>query len=280
MLRKEYQIIVDTKELEEKSIMRCKEFKSRDRKTIVAFSGGKDSLVLYMIAVKSGIDFIPIYSPTSVDPPELIYFLRDFNKWCKGKGYPEVVFQKYNTFTERQVGGKMVGREKTMWTLIGNRAIPPTRLARYCCDELKERTGEAGDTVFTGVRWEESKKRSEQKMVNFWKGKTMVRPIVDWKENEIWSYIIENEIPYCKLYDEGWDRLGCIGCPLGNQQRRELELYPKYKENYLRAFAKMLEHRKANNKERSWSSPEEVMKWWLGECDKQKKEIDGQCSFF
>lgn len=282
MKREDYQLIVDTSTKEKISIERCIQFQNRDkeRKTIVAFSGGKDSLVNYMIAVKSGIEFIPIYSPTSVDPPELIYYLRDFNKWAKEKGYPEVIFQKYNTFTKKQCGGKMEGREKTMWTLIGNRSMPPTRLARYCCDELKERTGETGDTVFTGVRWEESKKRATQKMVNFWKGKIMVRPIVDWTEVEVWSYILENKIPYCKLYDQGFDRLGCIGCPLSSNQKRELELYPAYKENYLRAFKKMLEYRKEHDKEKSWTTPEEVLKWWLGECEKKREEIDGQCSFF
>lgn len=54
MKRKEYQPIVDTKEKVEKSIERCIQFQNRDenRTTIVAFSGGKDSLVLYMMAAK------------------------------------------------------------------------------------------------------------------------------------------------------------------------------------------------------------------------------------
>ena len=282
MKRKEYQPIVDTKEKVEKSIERCIQFQNRDenRTTIVAFSGGKDSLVLYMMAAKSGIKFVPIYSPTSVDPPELIYYLREFSNWAKEKGYPEIVFNKYNKFTERQAGGVMTGKEKTMWTLIGNRAMPPTRLTRYCCDELKERTGDIGDTVFTGVRWSESKKRSEQKMISFYKGKIMVRPIVDWTEEEVWSYIIENNIPYCELYDNGWNRIGCIGCPLGSGQRRELELYPKYKENYLRAFKKMIEYRKSKGMKCDWETPEDVMKWWIGETEKKKNEIDGQCSMF
>ena len=206
MKRKYMHDIVDTKEKEENSIKRCIEFQNRDpnRTTIVAFSGGKDSLVTYMIAARSGIKFIPIYSPTSVDPPELVNYIRKiFNPWAKGKGYPEVLMQKYNTFSERRVKGKMTGKPITMWSLIANRGMPPTRVARYCCDELKERTGETGDTVFTGVRWEESKARSKRQMVTFYKGKIMVRPIVDWFEYEIWSYILKNNIPYCELYDQG-----------------------------------------------------------------------------
>ena len=69
--RKDYQPIVDTSKPVERGIQRCIEFQNRDlnRITILAFSGGKDSLAAYLVAVKSRIEFIPIYSPTSVDPP-------------------------------------------------------------------------------------------------------------------------------------------------------------------------------------------------------------------
>ena len=231
-----------------------------------------------MIVAKSGIDFTPIYSLTSVDPPELVQYIKNiFNTWAESKGYPKVIFNKYNTWKS----GENKGKIKTMWSLLSNRAIPPTRLARYCCDELKERTGEKGDTVITGVRWEESKSRSKRKMVNFYKNKIMVRPIVDWSENEIWSYILTENIPYCELYDQGWDRLGCIGCPLGAGQKRELELYPKYKKLYIKSFDKMVEYRKKKGFScDEWSTGEDIYKWWIGDTIKNSKEIDGQCSMF
>lgn len=279
--RAEYQPIVDTREKENKSIMRLKEFAVKTptgRLPIMAFSGGKDSLVAYMMCIESEIKFKAIYSPTSVDPPELIYYIKKtFNPWAKENNYPEVIFEKYNTWKSGPLKGKM----KTMWTLIGNRAIPPTRLARYCCDELKERTGEKGDVIITGVRWAESKNRSKRKMCNWYKEKLQVRPIVDWSEVEVWSYILKNKIPYCKLYDEGWDRLGCIGCPLSSNQKRELQAYPKYRENYIRAFNHMVEYRRSKDMRcDGWSNGEEIMKWWIGDCNKKRVEIDGQCSMF
>ena len=102
MERKKIHDILDTEKKEIISIKRCVEFQNKDenRTTILAFSGGKDSVVAYMMAAKSGIKFIPMYSPTSVDPPELINYIKnEFNSWAKSKGYPEVVFKKYNTFS-------------------------------------------------------------------------------------------------------------------------------------------------------------------------------------
>lgn len=282
--RKEYQPIVNNSEKIKKSIERLKSFindNPSEKIPILAFSGGKDSLVAYMMCIEAGITFKAIYSPTSVDPPELIRFIKeDFNKWTIKNNYPLIHFNKYKKFSSKRVNGTMTGKYITMWSLISNRAMPPTRIARYCCDELKERTGEKGDTIITGIRWEESSQRKTQSMINFYKGKIMIRPIVDWSEVEVWSYIIQKNIPYCELYDKGWDRLGCIGCPLGSNQKRELEAYPNYKKLYIKAFDNIVKYRKSKNMDCQWKNGTEVYKWWVGDCEAKRKEIDGQCSMF
>lgn len=97
--------------------------------------------------------------------------------------------------------------------------------------------------------------------------KTTVNPIVDWTDAEVWQFIRENNIPYCSLYDEGWHRLGCIGCPMARKGGREkgFARWPKYKENYLRAFARMLEERKRKGKlcGRMGITPIDVFNWWM-----------------
>ena len=46
-------------------------------------------------------------------------------------------------------------------------------------------------------------------------------PIVDWTDEDVWNFIKGNNLPYCKLYDDGEKRLGCIGCPMATIRERE-----------------------------------------------------------
>ena len=109
----------------------------------VAFSGGKDSQCIYHLCKRAGVRFDAHYRVTSVDPPELIWFIR--------KHYPEVEFE-----FPRDENGKVI----TMWSLIPLKKMPPTRIVRYCCKLLKEGGGKGRVTV-TGVRWAESQRRKD-----------------------------------------------------------------------------------------------------------------------
>jgi len=95
--------------------------------------------------------------------------------------------------------------------------------------------------------------------------KTVVNPIIDWDDDEVWEFIKEYNIPYCKLYDEGYKRLGCIGCPMGTVSHRheEFERYPKYKQAYLKAFDRMLIERNRGGYSTTWITGAEVLEWWF-----------------
>lgn len=93
--------------------------------------------------------------------------------------------------------------------------------------------------------------------------KTLVNPIIDWEEADVWEFLKGNNIPYCELYDKGKRRLGCIGCPMGTASAEELAEYPKYAEAYKRAFARMLEENTRKGIKRTWKDAEEVWRWWL-----------------
>lgn len=110
----------------------------------------------------------------------------------------------------------------------------------------------------------ESRRMIEQCYVRH---KTTLNPIIDWEHRDVWEFIRGENIPYCSLYDEGYHRLGCIGCPMAGQHGRERDFkrWPKYKESYLRAFQKMLEVRKQKGKPTSvmGTTAQEVFNWWM-----------------
>lgn len=210
----------------------------------LAFSGGKDSVVLYAMAELAGVKFDAHYSITTADPPELVKFIR--------AEHPSVTMDR---------------PAWTMWTLIPEHLMPPTRIVRYCCEHLKEGGGE-GRVVLTGIKKSDSTRRRKALVHSCRKrGKVVVNPLLNWCDDEIWDYIRAKKFPYCELYNQGFSRLGCIGCPMAGpkRQKMEFERWPKYREAYLRAFGRMLARRRERGLETTWNTPEEVMSWWLKE---------------
>lgn len=102
-------------------------------------------------------------------------------------------------------------------------------------------------------------------------------PIYEWTDSEVWEFIQDRKMKYNPLYDMGYSRVGCIGCPLSSEQVKELEMYPKYKQNYINAFERMLNKRKAKGKndKSNWKNGEAVYKWWIGD-----DTIDGQMDIY
>lgn len=280
-----------------KSIERLKAFEPAEG-YYLAFSGGKDSVVCKALLDMSGCKYDATYRVTSVDPPELVRFIKSV--------HPDV---KREVPRYSESDPRTPGQPVTMWNLIPRKLIPPTRLVRYCCQFLKESGGDGRMTV-TGVRWAESaNRRKNQGVVSvFGKGaarelsenanflpinrggviltndnaesrrmvescykrhKTTLNPIIEWTDEDVWSFIRAYGVPYCGLYDEGFSRLGCIGCPMAGTKGREAEFirWPKYKNSYMRAFDKMLSERrkrgKINELINAQTTAKDVFNWWM-----------------
>lgn len=255
-----------TVDLVQTSILRLKSFEPKAG-YYGAFSGGKDSCVIKELCRMAGVNVTWYYNLTTVDPPELIQFIRQH--------HPDVQICK---------------PEMSMWQLIPKKLMPPTQVGRYCCLVLKENGG-ISRTVLTGVRWAESDNRknnrglietdkTKTKRIVFkmdndearrmaeicpTKGMHVLNIIIDWTLADVWEFIKRYNIPYCCLYDEGHDRIGCIGCSLAGKKgmERDFKRWPKFKQAYLRAFGKMLEARRAKGLPTDWETPEEVMQWWI-----------------
>ncbi len=253
---------------------------------IITTSGGKDSSVCVELAQMAKIPFEVQHNHTTADAPETVYFVRsEFQRLELGGGVKCTINYPYYK-----------GERTSMWDLIPKRVSPPTRLFRYCCEVLKEGGG-AGRFIATGIRWEESNKRknratyevaskerimlnndNDEKRMLFetcqMKAKRVVNPIIDWTEEDVWNFLHDRKVSVNPLYCEQ-SRVGCIGCPMaGKAREKQFERWPKYKDMYMRAFAKMLEVRKERGLKTTWNTAEEVYDWWM-----EKKITPGQMNF-
>lgn len=232
----------------------------------LAFSGGKDSQALYHMAQLAGVKFQGHMNLTSVDPPEVIRFVK--------QKYPEV---------------ELIKPKKSIFQIAIERQILPTMRVRWCCEEYKEMAG-AGKVTLIGIRKAESARRAkrneveissrkfsgdldgldeyrqeqkakrarrkskeqgvnitnadEKKTLGCIHGKEslLISPIIHWTEQDVWEFLNEVvSVSHCSLYDEGWHRIGCIDCPMSSYRQKTLEneRYPHVKRGWLRAIKKI-----------------------------------------
>lgn len=229
----------------------------------LAFSGGKDSQALYHMAQLAGVKFQGHMNLTSVDPPEVIRFVK--------RNYPEV---------------ELIKPKKSIFQIAIEKQILPTMRVRWCCAEYKETAG-AGKVTLIGIRRAESSRRAKRNEVEIsnkkfsgdldgldeyrqeqkakrarrkskeqgvnitnadeeqtlgcihGKESLLISPIIHWTEKDVWEFLNDVvSVPHCSLYDEGWHRIGCIGCPMSSYKQKMLEnaRYPHVKRGWIRAI--------------------------------------------
>jgi phosphoadenosine phosphosulfate reductase len=195
----------------------------------LGFSGGKDSTVLKHLAELSGVKFKAYYSATGIDPPEVVHFIK--------RHHPDVTFCR---------------PKESFYKLIVKRGFP-TKFRKWCCDELKEIPTKHIQLKhrIVGIRKEESFKRSKRDQIEYWnKNKWfMYKPIFYWMEWEIWYHIEKYDLPYCVLYDDGFDRIGCVVCPnlchikTSKKDQMHRDRWPKMYRAFERAMEQLYEDR-------------------------------------
>lgn len=278
---------------------------------ILGYSSGKDSEVLLHLAETTlkPNEFEVVNSHTSVDYPESVYHCRKVFKRLNEKGI------KATEVYPRDKDGKHI----TMWNLILKRNMYPLRQNRFCCQVLKETStpnrmaamgiraaesnGRKGRDVF-GIRAE---KKSEAHFYSFdhveevhkesqeindpnWDCNfiktmkehkdTIVNPIYDWEDNDVWDYIRANNIEVNPLYEKlGLTRIGCLLCPMASYKLKQLQIahYPQYKQAYINAGDKLLEQWKKKGKQTEWKTGEEMFNWWI---QAYEHSVKGQLNLF
>ena len=256
---------------------------------VITDSGGKDSLVCRELARRAGIPYEVHHNHTTADAPETVYYVRDTFRRLEEMGITCTVNKPFYK-----------GRGVTMWSLIPMKKFPPTRPQRYCCQILKENSCR-DRFITTGVRWAESVKRknnrgifenyttngdkkiilnndNDEKRLLFescqLKGKRICNPIIDWIDRDVWDFIRSERLTFNPLYERGFFRVGCLGCPMAGKRRwNEFRLYPTYERAYLRAFEKMLDVIHRDGIPTKWRNSMDVFTWWM-----EDSQTEGQMS--
>lgn len=230
----------------------------KDNGFYLAFSGGKDSQALYHIAELAGVRFKAHMNLTSIDPPEVIRFVK--------QNYSEV---------------ELIAPKKSIYALAVEKQILPTMRVRWCCAEYKEGAG-AGKVTLIGIRHEESSRRAKRNEIEIssrkysgtlegldeyreeqrkkknakgtnitnateestagcihGKESLLVSPIIHWTERDVWEFLNDVvRVEHCCLYDEGYKRIGCILCPMSQpkQKAKEMLRWPHVKRKWIEAI--------------------------------------------
>jgi phosphoadenosine phosphosulfate reductase len=227
----------------------------------LAFSGGKDSQVIYELAKMAGVKFQGYFYKTSVDPKELLSFIR--------KNYPEVIWLR---------------PKLTMFQLIVKNKSYPTRISRYCCKTLKERHG-LNSVVIIGIRKSESARRKNR--VEFTsecsKGcdKNILSPILEWTDADVWAFLAIRGVKACELY-QTQSRIGCIGCPMNSKRKAEFLKYPLHRKAYINAAQKVIDMYPDCSLSRHFNNGEDAFNWWISNMPMKKyiAQRDLQYSLF
>lgn len=226
----------------------------------LAFSGGKDSQALLHIAQLAGVRYQGHMNLTSVDPPEVIRFVK--------RNYPEV---------------ELIKPKDSIYHIAVEKTLLPTQRVRWCCKAYKENAG-AGKVTLIGIRHQESTRRAKRNEVEIssrkfsgtfegfeqyredklskqcrpkkginitnatgertvgcisGKESLLISPIIHWTEHDVWEFLNKVcRVQHCSLYDEGRRRIGCICCPMSNHRSKyqDIQRWPHVKRNWIKAI--------------------------------------------
>ena len=235
-----------------------------DMPLVVRYSGGKDSDVILQLAKESGVPFRVTHNLTTADPPDNVYYIR----------------RVFAALREDGIDCRINVPRRSLWRIMRETLVIPSRIMRVCCSELKERRMPDAPYIVTGVRWAESAGRRAKSGIAMvytarergveekaaaggllttddassrrlfeqcqLRGVRVLNPIIDWSDEDVWSYLHSRGIEGNPLYKEGWTRIGCVGCPLAGRRAREIAFarYPKLYKAWRDAIAYVIERRK------------------------------------
>lgn len=188
--------------------------------TYVAFSGGKDSIVMLDLVQRAlpHDGFKVVFGDTTMELKSTYRILEDAKK-------------RWNDLSWHTARAPFDASES--WAKFG----PPARTLRWCCsvhksapsilkikELLAEERGCAVQDIpkfktlaFLGIRAEESEARSTYGLIsdgNKHAVQINCNPILEWNTSELFLYIFQHDLPINEAYRNGSHRVGCVLCPM------------------------------------------------------------------
>ena len=280
--------------LENQSLKLIKEFEQAalhrsPKGYVVGYSGGKDSDVLVHLFRRAGVKFCLVHNHTTLDLPETVYYIRrKFYEW-ELQGIKCDIYMPSTNF----------------WSLCLQKLMLPSRKARFCCADFKER--DVAELRFAlrvfGVRKDESAKRatnrdsietrnnkdfSDIQKYHFDNTEDVklsgacytnsyffINPLAYWSTDYLWDYIHGNKVETNPKYAQGYERIGCALCPLAKecQRKREAEEYPKFTKRFIKLADDIIQARNAQGRPNKYGfkTGAEYFDMWLNNQETTEK---------
>lgn len=228
----------------------------------ISFSGGKDSTVLIHLCRQLYPDLVGLYSDTGLEFPEIRDFVQTFDnitivtpkmhhrEMLKKCGYPVVSKEQAEWIYRIRSGTSSGAIQKAFYGM--NLDGTPTRfklseqwkyllnapfnIGSGCCKEMKlkpiaEYVKKTGRVPIMGTTASESALRAQKFLqygfYNLEGKKAQCTPMSIWTDDDVWEYIRRFNLPYCKIYDMGYDRTGCVFCMFGAHLDKEPNRFQK-----------------------------------------------------
>lgn len=216
------------------------EYKDKVDVFYVAFSGGKDSVVVLDLVQKAlpHNEFKVFFGDTDMEFPTTLELVEKVAKEC---ALNEIEFYSAKA---------PMSAEKN-WDLFG----PPARKVRWCCtvhktapviNKLNNLINKkyVKSMMITGVRGDESASRSGYDELS--KGKKIVgqysfHPILEWSSAEIYLYMYGNNLEMNEAYKYRFNRVGCIMCP-NSSEKHEFMKKCFFKDDVMKFTKKIIDN--------------------------------------
>lgn len=198
------------------------------REVVVSVSGGKDSTAVCIALEAAGVPFRAVTMDTGWEAAETYEYLH--GPWADRFGAPEVlrVGEPLPAGYEAAVLAieAALGRESDMVRICVRKGMLPSRIRRWCTDELKVRPvrrylqAVPGAVNAIGVRADESRSRADAEAWEPapWDESVAVwRPLLRWTEADVIAAHADAGMLPNPLYLRGARRVGCWPCVMARK---------------------------------------------------------------